>query len=461
MPSILSCFDTVRQALAAQQFALSITQKNVANASNPYYTRQDVIFTGNELDWERSGVPGVSLQASRNRFIDYSVSRELQSLAEHSAASEALQQIDAILNGSGESLQQAISEFFNNFASLSSAPENLTLRQEVLSGAHALSMEFRRLYDSIQQVQTAQDRALTLTIDEINSITSQIAGLNEKIAYAQAAKSAEEFTLRDSRQQLVEQLSGLADISYYETESGAITVTTRQGGLMVVEAQSRPLELSSSSSGAFQGVFLNGEEITSSIESGKLGSLIDLRDNKIEGYLNALDDLAATIISRVNEQHAMGSDLDGLDGGDFFVPFSPLNPGSNTGAARTMTVALADPRQIAAAASGAAAGNNANARLLAAISDEKLFSSSTATASQFYAGLVYRIGTDQRTAEDGISVQNSLLTQLYNQREAASGVSLDEEAIHLIKCQKAYQASARYANVIDGLSTEILDLLGG
>jgi len=458
MPSILSGFDTVQQALAAQQFALAITQKNVANVNNPNYTRQEAINTGDEAEWVRSGVQGVSLQATRNRYIDYSVSQELQSQGKYNVESEALQQIDAILNGSGEGLQQAISDFFNSFASLSSSPEDLALRQKVLSSAEALSGEFRRVYGGIQQVQTSQDHAIRDSVAAINSIATQIAQLNGTIREAQAARSEEEFTLRDSRQQLVEQLSSLIDLSYYETESGSYTVTTRQGGALVCEDQSYALEVTASSSGAFQGVTLDGTEITDSLDSGKLGGLIDLRDSKIAGYLTTIDELAATVISRVNEQHAAGSDLNGLAGGDFFVPFAPLEPGSVTGAARSMAVSITDPKEIAAAGSGTGAGNNENAKLLASISDEALFGS--ATVSEFYATLIYQIGSDEQMAEENASTQNSVLDQLKNQRDAFSGVNLDEEAISIIKYQKAYQASARYANVLDLLSEEILQLLG-
>lgn len=460
MPSILSGFDTVQQGLAAQQFALSITQRNVANANNPNYTRQDVVYTGDETEWARSGVPGITLRATRDRFIDYSISQELQSRAEYNVAADALRQIDSILNGSGEGLQQAISDFFNSFASLSSSPEDLTLRQKVLSSAEALSREFQRLYGGIQQVQTSQDRALNASVEEINSITAQIAQLNVKVRQAQGAHSEEEFTLRDSRQQLLEQLSSQLGLSYYETESGSITVATRQGGLLVCEERSYNLGITSSSTGAFQGVLLNGAEITNSIETGKLGGLIDLRDNKIAGYLAALDELAATIISRVNEQHAQGMDLDGVAGGDLFVPFTPLVSGSTTGAARTMAVSITDPRQVAAAGPGTGAGNNANAKLLADITNEKLFNSATASATQFYSTLIYKIGIDEKSAEENVATQNSVLEQLKNQRDAFSGVNLDEEAVNIIMFQKAYQASARYANVLDLLSDEILNLLG-
>jgi flagellar hook-associated protein 1 FlgK len=460
MPSILSGFDTVQQALAAQQFALSITQKNIANANNPNYTRQDVVYTGDETEWVRSGVPGVTLQAVRDRFLDYSIGQESQSLAEYSVVSDALRQIDSILNGSGEGLQQAISDFFNSFASLSSFPGDMTLRQGVLSSAEALAREFHRLYAGMQQVQISQDQTIITTVEDINAITEQIAQLNVRVREAQGLQSEEEFTLRDSRQQLLEQLSSLTGLSYYETESGAITVTTRQGGLLVCDAQSYDLELTSSTAGAFRGVSLNGTDVTGSIESGKLGGLIDLRDSKIAGYLSVLDDLAAAIISRVNEQHAQGIDLGGEPGGDFFVPFAPVVVGSTAGAARTMTVSITNPSQIAAAGAGMGIGNNANAKLLADIADEKLLNAATASAGQYYATLIYTIGLDEKTADENMTVQGSVLDQLKNQRDALSGVNFDEEAINVIKYQKAYQASARYANVLDLLSDEILNLLG-
>jgi flagellar hook-associated protein 1 FlgK len=461
MPSIISGFDTIQQALAAQQYALSITQRNVANATSPDYTRQDILFTPvGDWDGTEYGIPGVALRAIRDQFIDASVSRELQSLEEYTVASNALQQIDALILNGGHDLQQALSDFFNSFGELASTPEDSILRQQVLETANALVREFHRLYGGIQQVQTSEDRALSYAIQESNSITEQIADLNKKIQVAQGAQSEEVFTLRDSRQQKIEQLSKLIDLSYFETESGSLTVTTRQGKTLVIGDENCVLELAPLGN-SFQGVFLEGVDITDSLESGKLGGLIDVRDNKIAGYLSALDDMAAAIIERVNELHAQGIDFNGAAGGDFFTPFTPAVPGSNEGAARSMSVALADPLQIAAGAVGYGVGNGDIAEQISGVGDELLFSSSTKTVFQFYSGLISRIGTDEKTAEDGITAQNGILNQLQNQRNSLSGVNLDEEAVHIIQFQKAYQASARFATVLEAMSDEILQLLGG
>ena len=460
MTSIMSGFNTVQQALAAQQFALSIAQRNVANVNDPNYTRQQVVFTprGGESEY---GVSVVSIQASRDRFLDYSISRELQSLGENAVAYEALQQVDAIFGGSGgEGLQEALSDFFNSFSALSGAPEDISLRQEVLSSANTLAAEFRRAYSAIQQVQASADNSVQYAVAEINSITAQVADLNQRIAVAQQSHSESEPTLRDSRQQLLERLSSLVDVSYFETESGSVTVTTRQGGLLVLENENRELALARSAEGAFLRVQLNGAEITGELESGELGGLVHLRDNILSGYLAALDDMAATVAARVNEQHGQGTDLNGAAGADLFAQFTQITPGSNAGAARAMSVAITDAAQVAAAAAGTGVGDNTNAKLLAGIGEEKLFGGSTQTATEYYAQLLYRVGTDEKTAKDGVETQTDLVEQLKNQRASTSGVNLDEEAINIIQYQKAYQASSRLANVLDELSADILDLLG-
>ncbi len=465
MTSIFDSLDIAQRTLMAQQFGLEITQKNIANANNPNYTRQVVNFTylsdtsGNSLS---AGISEATLTAYRNRYIEYSISQELQLQSQYDTEATALRQIDTLFNeNSGKGLQAALSDFFNSFSYLANTPEDLILRQQVLSRATALTAEFHRLYDKIQLVQMSADNAVRDTVNDINVITAQIADMNVEVAIAQAAESNDESMLLDIRQQLVEQLSNLIDVSYFETESGYITVTTRQGSLLVAGDQSSSLQTAPLPASGFLGVSLDNVDITSTIQSGKLGGLLNLRDTKIAGYLTALDDMAATIIAQVNAQHVQGIDLGGGAGGDFFTPFTQPLPGSNAGAARTMTVALQDPALIAAAAPGSGPGNNINAQLLSGIKDLKIFSMSSETANQYYANLIFTIGNDGKIAEESLATQDRVLAQLKNQRAAFSGVNLDEEAVNIIKYQKAYVASARIISTLDSLSEELLQLLGG
>lgn len=454
MPSILSGFDSVQQALSAHQYALSLTQKNIANANNEAYTRQTAVFTPGMGDGlvQAQGV-GVYLQAERDRFIDYNISQELQDLGESDVQYNALRQIDAIMGQSdGDGLDGAIADFFNSFGALSATPEDPILREKVLSSANALAGEFRSLYSRIQQVQASQDQAVAYAVDEVNSLTARIAALNEQVKYAQAAGTDELPTLRDSRQQLIEELSTLVGLTYSEDGTGSVTVTSKAGVPLVEGNDSNVMTAVAPAPGAFSQVWLDGTNITNVLQSGELAGRIDMRDGKIQGYLNSLDGLAAAISTAVNTQHAAGRILDlSANGGAVFA-----------GTAATLNVLISDPALIAAAANTATgAGNNDNARALAALSDSAIASLGGRTFKQSYAGLVYRVGQDEATAEDGVTVQTGLINSLKNQRASLTAVNMDEEAISIIKFQKAYQASARYANTLETLSDEILQFLGG
>jgi flagellar hook-associated protein 1 FlgK len=465
-PSLFASLGIARDALAAQQLALDVAQNNIANVNTPGYARQRANFVpGDPIAQEMyqlgAGVRVDSIDSYRSRFLDHRVNEELQRQGEDSASASTLQQVEALFNDTSESgLQSVIAAFFNSFSSLASAPEDVTLRQQVLACAENLGAQFRQKYESLQSVQTLQDRAIEDTVAEINSLAENIASLNVEIVAASGSQS-NAGTLRDRRQVLIDQLAELTDIAYFETESGSITVMSRQGATLVVGDRSTSWQVGASTSDTALHVTAGGADITSKIQSGKLGGLLKVRDNRIVGYLSMLDNMAGAIINRVNAQHAQGEDLNGGLGGDFFVPFTSTVPGSNQGAARAMKLAITDPALIAAAGVGAGVGSNANARMLAGIQDEPILSGGQATIDQAYTNLIYSIGRDTKNAVDGLETQNQLLTQLQNQRDAVIGVSLDEEAVSILRFQKAYQANARIISIIDSLTEEMIQLLGG
>jgi len=460
MTSITDGLYLAQRALYAQQFGLEVTQQNVSNVNTPGYSKERADFAPGDLTSEGigSGIGAISVDSFRNKFIDVRVNQELQGQGEHDAVLAALQQVEAVLNGNGgQDLQGALSDFFNSFSALSAKPDDLALRQDVISKGTALAEEFNRAYNTIQGVQSAQDGEIADTANEINTLTDGIAQLNARVGRLQGSGTQDEALAVDQRQKLLDQLSSLIDISYFESESGQYTVTTKQGALLVAGNQSQQLQ--TSSTGSLLRVEVGGADITSRIQSGKLGGLLKTRDTLISGYLQTLDNMAATLISRVNAQHALGDDYGGQPGGSFFVPFTQPAPGSNAGAARTMAMAISDPKAIAAAASGAGPGDNTNALVLAGIKDETIFAAG-ATANQAYANLIDTVGNDERKADDLSQTQTQILTQLQNQRDSFSGVNLDEEATDIIRYQKAYQASARFVQVLNTLSDEIINILG-
>ncbi|MDR0311580.1 MAG: flagellar hook-associated protein FlgK [Acidobacteriota bacterium] len=476
MASILDGLNIAKLSLSAQQYAMNVSQRNTVNANNYNYTRQDVLFTDLTVteNWSTSGVPGVNLSATRNRYLDQSISYGYSSLTENIVKYNALYEIDAILQAvSGGGLGSSIDAFFNSFTELSSNPTDSALRWQVLSSAQTMTEDFKRIYESIQSVQASLNRKVEDGVNDINTLTSKIADLNGRIEAAQKQSQKEtEYALRDERQQYIEELTGKANFLYFETESGSVTVTTTKGDALVLGNKSTKLVLGNMTDSHFSGIYLGNNsnpdnDITSTITSGEIGGYLQMRDTLIPGYLKTLDNMAADIVNRVNDVHSQGVYFDGAGAeqpGDNFFIFSPLTtpPASNPNAdaARTMRVVIDDPSKIAAASVGMGVGDNGNAKKLAGIASEKSFgNNNTETIGEAYASLVYKVGSDQRTAKEAGENQQRVLTQLLGQRDASSGVSFNEEAINLIKYQRAYQASSRIVSILNDLSIEVLNFV--
>lgn len=107
--------------------------------------------------------------------------------------------------------------------------------------------------------------------------------------------------------------------------------------------------------------------------------------------------------------------------------------------------------------------DNRNAVALGALQTTKTMltdssGSSTATFQSAYSQLVAQAGSKGREVQVGMQVQETLLRQATDARDALSGVNLDEEAANLLRYQQAYQAAGRIMSIAQRLFDEIVSL---
>jgi flagellar hook-associated protein 1 FlgK len=171
----------------------------------------------------------------------------------------------------------------------------------------------------------------------------------------------------------------------------------------------------------------------------------------LPGYQSALDTLAFSIGTQVNQQNGTGIDANGNPGAALFTL-----PTSSNGAAALIQVATTDPNAVAAAATGEGSAGNTNASALADLSSATIAGGQT--ASGFLASFLGQIGSDVSAATTDNSAQQATLTQLTTQRDSLSGVSLDEEAANLTQYQRAYQAAAQVFNIANSVMASALNL---
>ena len=174
--------------------------------------------------------------------------------------------------------------------------------------------------------------------------------------------------------------------------------------------------------------------------------------------IDRLDQIAQTLVDQVNTQHALGFDLTGTAGGDFFAPIA-----ATVGAANNVKVdgaIVADPRRIAAAAAGyTVPGDNRNAQALVGLQATTFAAVGNLTLQDSFLSLVGDIGSQIQDAQNRATFQQALLTQTQARRESVSGVNVDEEMTKLIEFQRAFESSSMMVRTADQMYQTLIDMV--
>ena len=444
--------------LNASSYGLSTTGQNITNVNTPGYARRDV-----ELETRGQGLNGVNVAGLRRVSDTVIERRQYQAMGLSSAASERdseLAGLEAMFDDvSGTGLSDSLSAFYSSFSALASNPSDPTARANVLARAEALTS---RVSDTADGIASARAELLTKaqqTTAEVNRRAQQIAELNQQIVSARA-QGQDSSNLEDQRAKVLLGLAPLVDVTVLSQGNGSIMVQA-SGATLVDDVSARTLSVDLAPGGDLrltsQTVGGSPTDVTRYLTGGKLAGIKEARDVDLAQVAKQLDDLAYGIQTTVNAQHAAGYGLDGVGGRMMFTTTA-----SSVGAARAMSVSsdvAGNPNAIAASSSATTLpGGSDNAVLLSRLAVQPAVGSRS--AAQAYGDLVGDVGARKANAADEVTLRESVTSQMTAMREAASGVSLDEEMVALSKYQRAYEASAKVISTIDQLLEELLARLG-
>jgi flagellar hook-associated protein 1 FlgK len=454
--TLTSALNIAVGAMQTDQAALSTTSNNIANANTPGYSRQTVdlaevapVDYGGLLIGD--GVQVQQVVSQRSSLLQTQLDQETQQQSKYGALLGSLQQVQTLFNEtSGTGLQSSITGFFNSVQQLSNSPSSTSLRAGVLTAAQNMAQAFSSTASSLISLQRNADLSVSQAVGQINSLTTQIAQLNAEASQA-TATGQNPGTFIDQRDQLINQLSGLVDVSEIPAGNNSLTLTTTGGANLVVGNQGFALTTQPDASTGFQHIYSQGSDITASITGGSLGGDLQARDQAIPGVLSSLDALAGNLENSLNAVNQAGKDLNGNPGGNLFVP----PPANNVGAAEQMSVAISDPAKIAASLDGSS-GDNANLTAMLAVQNQAVVNGQTPLDA--YSTLVFNVGNQTSSAQSEQQSSQALTQQIQNQIGSVSGVSINEEAANLILYQQAYEAAAQVASVINSLTSTAMNL---
>jgi flagellar hook-associated protein 1 len=428
----LQGLQTALSGLLANQEALDVTGHNIANAQTPGYSRETAVLetnpplviaalspTNGEGARLGTGVGVQSIVRIRSSYLDAQYRAQNGTLGAASTTAEVLGQAQSALDEpSSSGLASQLSSFWSAWNNLANSPDSASAREGVVTTGTNVAATLKQLNGQIESISaetSARYEALVGSKGEIANDAQQIASLNSQIKLAQGA-GQQPNELLDRRDQLIDNLSKLANTSVEEHEDGTDTVTFGDAAKPLVE-----------------GSTVNWPQALTPAACGQLGALLTLTGptGQLAGYRSALNEVAATLTESVNARQ----------------PRAPFFAG--TTAASIAVVATG--AQIQTGPEGQAGANNLALEAAALRGGP---------ADQRYSAFVTAVGSDVQSAKQSEAGAQAMVTAVEERRQSVSGVSTDEEMTQLVTFQRGYEASARVLTAMDQMLETLIEHTG-
>lgn len=477
---MLSSLEISSRALKAQQLGLEITSNNIANVNTPGYTRQAPILTQTDpRSVMKVSIGTGTVITSLKNFRDANLDRELRSALSRQSGfaydNKIYQQIQtAIQEPSDYGLDSAFDKFFQSVEQLSNKPDDVSLRTNLLAKAKSLTDTFNTLGKNIQDVRQQVYGQLETNVSATNRLLAGIADINAAISTASSGSDSTSNVLVDKQNTLVEELSKLGNVTVQRMPTGAVMVSLN--GLIVVNNGdhlnlnlNRSMDPLTGEVTAQINILDPGKNIVGSFKPavGEMASQvklynITLDDRELSSNFSLprnINDLARGFADAVNAVSIMGygtTDPAGPAPGRLFFD------SSDGGDINAMTIQVSqelldDVRKIPAASLPLAPGNNTIIRAIGQlINDSSVMDGQT--GREYYGATLTELSNIGAESTAGQSVSDATVQQISMQRENITGVNMDEEAINMIKYQRAFEAAARMVNATSDMMKSIINL---
>lgn len=450
MSSTFGGLSTALNAIMAQRQALDVAGQNIANVNTPGYTRQraelgavtsagrgGLYAIAQEPGW---GVMVTDVTRLADMLIDARQRTAHADQANRSDVSATYTAIEQVVNEpSTTGLSSQLTAFWSAWHDVANNPGDVSTRSALLAKAQTVAGTLNSSAQQLTSYWSDQRSQAAALANDVNTTAASVAELNQRITTAKLS-GGQVNELSDQRDQLVLHLSELTGATSRANADGSVDVMVG-GSPLVHGPHAESLVLTGATAigqvSATPVAFAWSGGGAAPISGGRLAASLQALNTTIPGVLASYDSVAASLASSVNALHTTGQDLDGNAGGDFFTS-------TGTVTAASISVAISNPRAVAAGLPAAAA--NLDGTLADQLAQ---LATSTTGADSLWKTAVAGIGVDANRAATQATTAATVLTHADADRASASGVSLDEELAGMLTYQRAYEGASRLLTALD------------
>ena len=236
-------------ALHAQQTVIGNLSNNIANVNTAGYTRRTVNLQTGEQARGSGGIDigsGVNVQ-SIQRMADEYLNKVLRDTTGDQSSSqvqnELLARVDKLfsLDGTTTTISTSLDKFFSAFNDLASNPSSIQLRKVAITEAQNLVSSLQTTYTAVSNIQDEADDRVGTEVTNVNTLTTQIAALNQTVSGIEQGGQGTAADARDQRDELLRQLATKISFKTVESADGQVNVYLANGFNLVAGSKSYDL----------------------------------------------------------------------------------------------------------------------------------------------------------------------------------------------------------------------------
>jgi len=237
--------------LQASQNAINTTAHNLTNLSTEGYSRQQVIQS--DLAYQKLGYTKVSIKqtglgtkvsetrTTRDIFLDnkYRVQNARKDF--YNTKAGIIDEVSEFFGETeGNTFETYMKNMWNAIQELQKTPNGYTQRTALVSTASAFIDRATEIHDQLVDYQKNLNESIQDQVDRINELSKTIYDINQRILQLESSGVEAANDYRDSRNLVLDELSGLISIEIKEQSNGTVNVYAEQHSLV---AEDRTFEI--------------------------------------------------------------------------------------------------------------------------------------------------------------------------------------------------------------------------
>ena len=315
------------QSVLTAQRQLNTTGHNISNVNTDGYSRQSVI-QGTNMPRQYGGQTygmGVHVDNVRRSWDQFAVKELNIATSEYAFKSDTEQNLDMLSkllsSVASKKIPENLNEWFDAVKSLADSPNDVGARKVVLEKANLISQNLNDFHETVRRQYDVTNKGLDVGVERINQIAVEIRDLQRLMMKVPGPHN----DLMDQHEKLVAELSEYTNVTVTPRKNAeGFNIHIGNGHTLVSGTEASQLKMMDGYPDVKQRrlamVEGNGiKPITAKDIGGKIGALMDMRDDHIPYVMDEIGRLATSFSYEVNKLQWQGLDLRGDVGHNIFT----------------------------------------------------------------------------------------------------------------------------------------------